>query len=389
MTWIFIEQSDVWLFRDGKPFSAGEEHRAHSLFPPSPMTVQGILRGMFLGHSNADWLAYREQRPNDADVAAIAQQIGHPAFQRNGVTTAPSLGTFSMAGPFLARREEQRIVRFTPLPSDVVREKRVHGKHFALRPTKATSMITHWPHKALHPLWPEQEDDIEAPEGSFWLDESGLDAYLAEASFGVYTDEKLYTTESRFGIAIDYKMGRVRKDEGMLYQAEFIRTNKDVGLLVQLGSNVTLPATKGILAFGGEARGAQYEVIPDNLIDHRAGVTSPTERLKIVLLTPAYLSEGWQPVAGNWAKFFNGQPVRLIAASIGVPQRIGGWDVAHNIPKAMRAYIPAGSVFFFESDQPIMPPAGPITETPVGEQPLDRQGFGQIAVGTWHWLDIP
>jgi len=33
---IAIRAVDVWLFRDGKPFTAGEDHIAESAFPPSP-----------------------------------------------------------------------------------------------------------------------------------------------------------------------------------------------------------------------------------------------------------------------------------------------------------------------------------------------------------------
>jgi CRISPR-associated protein Cmr3 len=38
---IVIRPMDVWLFRDGKPFMAGEDHAAETLFPPSPFTLQG------------------------------------------------------------------------------------------------------------------------------------------------------------------------------------------------------------------------------------------------------------------------------------------------------------------------------------------------------------
>jgi CRISPR/Cas system CMR-associated protein Cmr3 (group 5 of RAMP superfamily) len=44
MTWLQIRPQDVWLFRDGKPFSGGEDHAATGIFPPTPFTVQGALR---------------------------------------------------------------------------------------------------------------------------------------------------------------------------------------------------------------------------------------------------------------------------------------------------------------------------------------------------------
>ncbi|MEZ4683691.1 MAG: type III-B CRISPR module-associated Cmr3 family protein [Caldilineaceae bacterium] len=382
MTWLYIEQTDVWLFRDGKPFSAGEEHMAQ---PLSTVANDGSrhLRGMLLGHSMADWQAYREQQTHDTVVAEITAQIGHPSFTHNGIENPPALGNFSVAGPFLARREEDDIVRYLPLPSDVVKQKDTES-YFALRPSKNKAMVANWPQEGLVPLWSEVEDDIEAPDGSLWLEEAVLNDYLQGRKIKATKAEELYGVEPRFGTAIDYEHGSVR--ESMLYQAEFVRTRKNVGLLVKLGEDVTVPAQQGTIAFGGEARGARYEIIPESGITVQTGVSAPSQRLKVMLLTPAYFSGGWYPAQHNWSKFFNGQPVNLVAASIGTAQRLGGWDVAHNIPKPMRAYAPAGSVFFFESDQPILPPSGPLTETPGGELSLSKQGFGQIAVGTWEWL---
>jgi hypothetical protein len=58
----------------------------------------------------------------------------------------------------------------------------------------------------------------------------------------------------------------------------------------------------------------------------------------------------------------------------------------------MYHYVPAGSVYFFELVQedkhPIRFPLGAVTETPEGELPLDTQGFGQVAVGTWGWFEF-
>lgn len=47
---LFIRPVDVWLFRDGKPFDAASDHRARSLFPPYPSTMQGVIRSKALVH---------------------------------------------------------------------------------------------------------------------------------------------------------------------------------------------------------------------------------------------------------------------------------------------------------------------------------------------------
>lgn len=51
MAWFFIEADDVLMFRDGRPFTAGESHVIQSLFPPSPLTLQGALRSYILNQA--------------------------------------------------------------------------------------------------------------------------------------------------------------------------------------------------------------------------------------------------------------------------------------------------------------------------------------------------
>jgi CRISPR-associated protein Cmr3 len=385
MTWIFIEPTDVWLFRDGRPFSAGEGHVARSIFPPTPMTVQGALRSLILGHSEVDWTEFRDQSTPEAQE--LGETIGYPASRGRDA----SLGAFWMAGPFLARWVSGQVVRYTPLPSDVVRHAD-KGYHFALQPTRGLPFKADWPSPGLSPLWPELTEEIEGPDLGGWLSEPVLENYLQGKHFHPLEGEELFQSEPRFGIAMDYD--KRRPVEHMLYQAEFIRprakTGEEVGLLVQLGPNVMLPTDEGLIALGGEARSARYRRLTDGEVNVSASVQMPVERLKLVFLTPAWFSGGWQPADGDagWSRLL-GDSVRLVAAAVGRPQCIGGWDMAANWHKPMRHYIPAGSVYFFESAQePVHPPAGPVTETPSNELPLGAQGFGQVATGTWKWLQF-
>ena len=45
---LFLEAVDVWLFRDGRPFDAGQDHSAVSRFPPYPTVIQGAIRSHHL-----------------------------------------------------------------------------------------------------------------------------------------------------------------------------------------------------------------------------------------------------------------------------------------------------------------------------------------------------
>lgn len=381
MTWIFIEPSDVWLFRDGRPFSAGEEHVARSLFPPSPLTVQGALRSVILGHSNVEWSRFRDRDGSQAQ--AVAQKIGYPPNE----DAEGTLGSFGMAGPFLAAPKEGKITRFTPLPSNI-REVKDEDRFVQLAPTRGINFEANWPvhPPSWAPLWSPEEANLGKTEGAPWLSEGALQNYLNNDSFEVTERDKLFTSEPRFGIGLDYAVGR--PEESLLYQAEFIRPDAGVGLLVRLKEDFHLPAKTGMLQLGGEARAARYREVASSDLNVNPGLAEPSQRLKLVFLTPAYFKEGWLPANGDWSSFFGDAPVRLVAASIGSPTLVGGWDVARRQPKPMRSYVPAGSVYFFESDSPIPIPSGPITETPLGDLDRDLLGFGQVAIGTWDWQTI-
>jgi hypothetical protein len=99
--------------------------------------------------------------------------------------------------------------------------------------------------------------------------------------------------------------------------------------------------------------------------------------------------EGWQPTNGQWTTVFKntaGANLQCVAVALGKSLFLGGWDVANNGHKAMRSFVPAGSVYYFTADSPVSLPAA-FTQTPEGSLPLDKQGFGAFASGTWNWLD--
>lgn len=392
MTWLFIEPADVWAFRDARSMAVAGGHVVPSRFPPTPQTVQGALRALVLGHSRVGWQAFREQSTPAA--RDLGEQIGYPAAQGRAAT----LGTFAMSGPFLARRENGHIVRYVPLPYDVRRTQADPPLYFTLKPMRRHAFATNQPLGAnLAPLWPDPEIDIEEPE-PLWLSADGLCKYLAgEMATCIpekdwVTTDALFGSEPRLGIALDYRYRR--PVEHMLYQIAFVRPERDTGLLVYVNEGVSLPSDEGALRLGGESRAAYYRQVVQ--ADLRLGATEssqPSQRFKMVLLTPAYFDGGWQPQDGDagWSHLL-GAPVKLISAALGRPQPIGGWDVTQRggrgWHKPMYAYVPAGSVYFFEAEEEMVPPTGPVTQTPPGEDlPLAKLGFGQIGVGSWTWLD--
>lgn len=361
---LFIEPSDVWLFRDGKPFSAGADHRARSFFPPNPTTIQGVIRSKVLmasGVSLRDFargaIDYQEERTRQ-----VAEQIGWPE--------GPLPKRFRLRGPFVARREGKEIVRYYPLPADVVRVEE-DGKYQILAPLPEAPFVNNGP-EGLHPLWVRTSERLKEPRGR-WLAEPELERYTrGEPPTEVTEDDKLFSRESRFGVKMDRQVRCV--EEGFLYEVEFIRPRAGVGLEVEIEGIDPWPE-EGLLAVGGEARAAHYQVLPDQ---PRPKSQELGRRFKIYFVTPAYFKQGWEPV--DWKEFFGGSKVRLVAAAVRRPSLIGGWDIAHNRQKPIRPYVPAGSVYYLETDEPVIYDGQLVTEDGA------EIGFGQVLTGGWDYV---
>lgn len=382
MSWLFIEPSDVWLFRDGRPFAAGEGHSAETLYPPPPFTVQGALRSWLLGREMVDWHAFRDQ--SNAAARDMADKIGHPS--REGV--AGSLGAFGVRGPFRARLAGGRAEIIYPAPLDVYHVKDKGWR--ALRPGKANAQMN-WG-EGLYPLLPDPRDATEKPdeESSGALTHDSVMDYLEGRLFGLLGRPEV-EREQRLGIAMDYGPGRAA--DGMLYLAEFARLrpptdDERYGLLVEATDALAWP-DEAVMSMGGEMRAALVRKLKAAEAPEALPVLTPGPRFKIVLLTPAWFADGRQPENGDWAGFFKtlaGVNVNCVAAAVGRPQYLGGWDAARGGHKPLRGFVPPGSAFYFEANEPVKLPDA-FTQTPNGELDFPAQGFGAFVAGSWEWLD--
>src|SRR5690625_3877500 len=77
--------------------------------------------------------------------------------------------------------------------------------------------------------------------------------------------------------------------------------------------------------------------------------------LKLVLTTPVVFKNGWI-ADGIDLKTGEGKindvTVKLLGSAIGKYQNMGGWNVAHNHPKATHRAVPAGSVYYVSVKEP-------------------------------------
>jgi len=371
---LVIQPHDVLLFRDGKPFSAGTDIRARSLFPPTPFTIQGAIRARVLFSSGVSSAAYVSGKTQEAQK--LQELIGIPK---------DSYGKLQLWGPFLAKQENDRWVRYFPLPADIVR---LSGSYALLQPLKKSPWQSNLP-AGLQTPWLRTPERLEEVRG--WISEDELGRYLGGVAPGkVYDESEFVEREHRFGIAIERARRTVR--ESYLYLAEFLRLKEGVAFWVEVKgiSQSDLGREKGFLQLGGEARVAYYTVETSVLDTLLAPPNPRSDRFKVVLLTPAWFSGGWQPQGGNWGQFFH-DSVRLVSAIIPRYQPIGGAYVDDRrrggaFQKPMRRFVPAGSVYFFEHDGTASWAGRPFTETPSGEGNYGQIGFGACVIGQWNYV---
>ena len=358
---LLIEPIDVWLFRDGRPFAAGEDHEAMTLFPPTPFTMQGAIRTKVLVDKNVDLARFIGEKQPDPEVGF-----------------GDDFGKLKLCGPMIARKMSNgNWERLVPLPLDIVKV----NDEFSLLKPEDLPFKTNLPND-IKLLWTRGQ---RVKEIKGWLPESEWARYLnGEKPNRIIMSDELFIHEPRFGIAIE-RSKRTTQTQ-MLYRANFVRLRNDVALWAKI-DGVKLEE-RGFLRFGGEGRGAIYKAI--NPLPDLANYTPRLEkRFKVVLISPAWFSGGWKPKDGDWSKIF-GTPVSLIAAIIPRPQRFGGFDMARGEPKPMRNFVPAGAVYFFEGDGVQLDEDFAFTETPEevmnennGENAWARIGFGKVFIGIW------
>ena len=373
MSWIFIEAEDVWFFRDTHSFGRGEDHLARCLFPPFPATIAGAIRSRIVGeHPGWDQTQF-----NAGADAGLYARIGKPG----------DLGpNFRIRGPFLARRVNQRIECFAPLPADCYFENEQESRFGCFQPKKNPGLLVNWPNDGMFPLWPPQGKRKDSVNNDYWISRNSFRSYQNGNFCTAENAQSFFDLETRIGNARDYNSGSVK--EQMLYSASFVRMQDDTGLLVWVADNVNLPAS-GLLALGGESRAARYTTIADDLVRLMPGIETKGEtRLKLVFQTPAYFKNGWQPEDGDWGRFGLPTGAHLKAAALGRPLTVNGWDIAKGQQKTLRSFVPAGSVYHFEWDQPIHTSLDfqhvHLTESPVSEN-YPQLGLGQVMPALWNW----
>lgn len=376
--WLFIEPLDILLFRDSKPFAAGEGFWARSVFPPNGLPLMGALRAKMIIDSGTSFQTYQNyagSKNNDnKKLAELVKLIGR----------FDNYGELQLAGPFLSRVEDEKQQIYFSAPLDIMKSKESDTISFLISQKIPWKLEVSKPLMANGtsgdfspvPLWTNETGDLAEEK---FIETGGLLNYLQTLdSLEMQNAEDLWGSEFQVGIE---KNTQGTAEIGKIYSVEFIRLSEfelrkkeeksnwellSPGFLVEFTDlDEQFLKSDGFLALGGESRAAKYQKIEETqiatlndlingsfLYDSSKGLKDQ-KKFKIYLATSAIFNNGWYPdileaSGGELIGEKDGLKFKLVSASIAKPQTISGWNVADRKPRPAVKAVPAGSVYYFE-----------------------------------------
>jgi CRISPR-associated protein Cmr3 len=377
---IFLDPLETLHFRNGRPFNAGEVGYAETIFPPTPETMQGVVRALIASY----WDPTRSMEEIFQKDSDLVKLIGNSS----------SYGRLHITDIALVRWTGDNPEPLYPVPAHILREEKTK-KLFLLKPDTLHGVISNMPSPTQYFLTHEKPKyKLESTTG--WLTEihlrQALQAETDDALQGIkiIKDNDIFEREFRVGIGIDNS--RKAAEEGLLYSTQMIRMKEKYypsieryGFRVEMYiAQETAPDkecqkdTQRIhealhkndgrwITMGGERRAVRFKV-PDRV---NPSDTSTKKGSLLYLATPAAFSDGWKP---------DKLPKDPIAAAVSRYQSIGGWQLesgksGSGSNKKMRRCVPAGSVYFFDQEIEIPPCIGSDTTTQIG--------YGIARTGVW------
>lgn len=359
MPTISIQATDTLFFRDGRPFSMGDDSFAQGVFPPPPGVVYGALRAASLSKG----------LEADASLEGLVEASESLSFRFIALQSGSS--------------------SYFPLPLDLIVPKST-GKNKGLKaqPLLLNDRLAY--SNASTPKILRSTYDGKTEDEPKLLETPALEGYLLgkTANLNVRKRSDFMCSEPKIGIGRD-RGSRIAAD-GKLFRILANRMANGVQhFRFLIGLEGLDISEKGWLALGGERRAAFYQ------IDEPVEIPLPqidSPQFKIYLSTPAVFEHGWMP--GNLLKKYG---LTLLTAALDRPVHIGGWEMRpkdtpnavkrSSQPKPMLQCVPAGSVYYVQAETLSAAQAaaksihGEAISDNLNQTDYRKQGFGIAYVG--------
>jgi CRISPR-associated protein Cmr3 len=323
---IHIEAIDTLFFRDGKPFSIGDDVWADGVFPPLPSVIYGALRTTLMFQKG--WSVEElEERTKNFKITNIYLLVGN---------------------------EDSEFYPAFPFPYDLVKFK---GKDpiFLERISSKTSSSNY---ELLEVSLKEKAEDA---HGKSVVEQQYFDYYLKGDRVNTISNTSLseyIISEPKVGITrsnitrttsgdAEGKMYRVNMQRLVMIDKETFKNAYILKIGVEFEGIENLDK-KGIFRLGGENKSVHYTT-EENITETNISNSIHSNIVKVYLSTPAIFENGWCPKS-FLKNEFDTIPFKLLTYSIGKPIYAGGFDMKEQKPKYMFKAVPAGSVYYLQTN---------------------------------------
>ncbi len=341
-----INPFDTFFFRDGKPFTMGDDTWADGIFPPSPSVIYGALR-----------------------TAWISEQID--GFTDKNIEDSEKL---TIKGIFVEFNKNSIAL---PVPRDLVHEKGNKNNKSILELQMNKAFCKNAPSMIAMSL---QNKFVEEFGSNSVVKYQPYERYL-KGNASAQVEEDFLIEESKIGIGRQFDTRTT--EEGSLYRVDMKRFKEEETSIIVECEGLDF-VSSSVIRIGGEGKAASYETVAAGHTDINAPSTYQNNRFKICLATPSVFDNGWLPNWINETSFegeYKGLKLKLIATVLGKPVNIGGFDVKLKEPKIMYKAIPAGSVYWFELLNGTMQEAKNIFHYQSISEQKANEGFGITYIG--------
>ncbi|MGI6393635.1 MAG: type III-B CRISPR module-associated protein Cmr3 [bacterium] len=353
---IEIKPFDTLFFRDGKPFTMGENNWADGLFPPPPSVIYGALRATYFAHHPNEL-----SKANQSEDPTKNLKINDISYVSNSTN-------------------------FYPVPANLAIEE-TNKKNYRATKLKMKEVTSS---AAVKVMCSEPGKKVESSSGVFFTDTS-LANYLTNnldleklnnKSKNIFKMSELILTEPKIGIGRDYNTKT--SESGKLYRLGMKRL-KGFSILVDF-EGLELPEN-GLLRFGAEGKTSSYQKSNIYSTDFNLSDEKLT-RFILYFSTPAVFKNGWFPDFFNdkLECVINDVSCKILSLSMEKPLLLGGWDMEKNQPKAMQKFIAPGTVYVLETDREISAKEvyDHFSAPQMCEESYAKQGYGLFKIGVYN-----